>query len=120
MNRFVTFFVLFGGLSLPLCAEPPRPAADPEGRGWTFNEAFQGNHDGSTTLLKLDSAIGYRFGALSAEVGLPVYLQRGTPAGSTTTTSGIVSGIGNAYVNLGLGHGFSSFDYSSSLTVSAP
>jgi hypothetical protein len=123
---FVFFSLVLGGISSSLYAEPPQstqasrrtatpPAAE---HRWTFTQAFHGDYDGTSTVLKADSSVGYRFtDRFSAGVGVPFYVTHGT---STSTTGAFVSGIGNAYLSLAYSRENPIVNYISSVNVSAP
>ncbi|HEX4997772.1 MAG TPA: hypothetical protein VFY29_06080 [Terriglobia bacterium] len=115
VQRIPLIFILLTGLAFPVLVNA---APDPD--AWTFSETFQGSHENSGSVLKLDSSIGYRFSErFTGGVGAPLYLTHSSSA-STTTNGSFAAGLGNVYLTLGYFRDLSELQYSSTITVTAP
>lgn len=116
MRSFICSIVVVVALALPVLAE--------DGQGWTFSGRLQGSTNSAGFVTKADPTLGYRFNRLfQTYAGLPFYFVKDSSATQTTTTTtptGLVKGIGNAYVGLRLGVGNSAVNFVSNLEATAP
>jgi hypothetical protein len=97
--------------------------AEPEDGGWTLSGRFQGSSNADGLVLKADPTLGYSFnGHLQMYFGVPAYFvnESSTIQTQTATTSGFMSGLGNAYVGFRLGVDRDAVNYSSTLEATAP
>src|SRR5215831_15139565 len=94
------------GFWLVLIVVSAMPALAQEGGGWSLSGRFQGSSNADGLVLKADPTAGYSFNRhVQTYFGLPVYFvnESSTLQTQTATTSGFVSGLGNAYVGLRFG-----------------
>jgi hypothetical protein len=88
-------------------------------RGWTFSGRLQGSSSSSGVVLKVDPTLGYVINRyVETYVGLPAYFVN--PSTSTSTTTGSVTGPGNAYAGVRVGVYNPAVDFVSNLVVTAP
>ena len=91
-----------------------------EDKGITFYESFRGSSNTLGQVMKLDTKAGYNFNKyFGVDFGIPAYLVRSS-ANSTTTGSGSVTGIGNAYIDLRLTFANPMLNFASILEGTAP
>ena len=115
--RIVCAIVLVIGLAVPARAQ--------DERGWTLFGGFNGSSNSDGTVMKVDPALDYRFNRhFDAYAGLPVYFVNlsSTVAATNTTTSGsgFVSGLGNAFLGFRGTVNTDKLNYNSTLEVTAP
>jgi hypothetical protein len=90
-----------------------------EERGWTFSGRFQGSRSSAGSILKLDPTLGYAFNPhVETYAGVPAYFVN--QSATTSTNSGFVNGIGNAYAGIRVGIDSPEVNFSSNLVVTAP
>src|SRR5215475_4586901 len=103
-------------LVLLLCPSPSLFAQ--EGGGWNFSGLFQASNSSAGTILKLDPTIGYSFNAhVKTNFGLPVYFVNEI---ATSSSPGVVGGIGNANAGIRIELENPAVDFTSSLEFTAP
>jgi hypothetical protein len=72
-----------------------------EGKGWTFSGRFQGSSNADGLVTKADPTIGYGLNPhVQTYAGVPFYFVNTSSTVTQQTTTGFVSGLGNAYVGL--------------------
>ena len=109
--RYYCAILVVVGFALPVQAQ--------DDRGWNFSGRFSGSSNSSGLVLKADPSLGYKFNrSFQAYVGLPVYFAN--ESSTVTTSSGFMSGIGNAYAGFRLGVDNPAVNFASSLTMTAP
>jgi len=90
-----------------------------EERGWTFSGRFQGSTNSAGSVLKLDPSLGYAFNPhVETYIGVPAYFVNQST--TTSTTSGFVNGVGNAYAGIRFGMDNPAVNFVSNLVVTAP
>ena len=95
--------------------------AQQDSGGWSLSGRFQGSNNSAGTVLKADPTLGYSFNRhFQTYLGLPAYFVNESSTIQTTSTSGFVSGLGNAYVGFRLGVDHDAVNYSSTLEATAP
>jgi hypothetical protein len=95
-------------------------AADDETRGWLLYESLQGSANTFGVITRLGSTLGYSFNRhFTVDAGVPVYFVN---ASAGAAANGFSSGtaLGNAYVDLQLTLDQPAFNYTSTLTGTAP
>src|SRR5213593_4473027 len=115
--RLACAIVLVVGLAMPAKAE--------DGRGWGLSGSFNGSSNSDGTVMKVDPALGYRFNNhFQTYAGVPFYFVNVSSTAMTTSTtpttstpSGFVNGIGNAFVGARLAVDSESVNYSSTLEL---
>jgi hypothetical protein len=100
------------------------PAVAQQGEGWSVSGRFLGSSNADGLVLKADPTVGYGFNHhVQTYFGLPVYFvnESSTIQTQTATTSGFMSGLGNAYVGLRMGvDNDATVNYSSTVEATAP
>jgi hypothetical protein len=99
------------------------PAAAQQGEGWSLSGRFMGSSSADGLVLKADPTVGYDFNShFETYFGLPFYFvnESSTLQTQTATTSGFMSGLGNAYVGLRLRVDNDALNYSSTIEGTAP
>ncbi|HSM86116.1 MAG TPA: hypothetical protein VLT16_08195 [Candidatus Limnocylindrales bacterium] len=91
-------------------------------KGFNAYETFQGTASSSSTLLKLDSSVGYDFNEhFGLFAGVPLYFANDrTARGNAAPLTSDGGGAGDFYFGMDLYAPNPYLDYSSSVTVSAP
>jgi hypothetical protein len=113
---FCSVFIVLVVFAVPVLAEE-------EGQGWTLSGRFLGSSNSDGLVLKADPTLGYSFNRhFQTYFGLPVYFvnESSTIQTQTASTSGFMSGLGNAYVGFRLGIDHDVLNYSSTLEATAP
>jgi len=98
------------------------PALAQDGNGWSFSGRFQGSSNSSGFVTKVDPTLGYGFKKhFRTYVGIPFYMVNESATTTTTPTSGtFMSGVGNAYVGLGIVMENDMVNFASTLEGTAP
>jgi hypothetical protein len=100
------------------------PAVAQQGEGWSLSGRFSGSSNADGLVTKADPTVGYGFNHhVQTYFGVPFYFvnESSTLQTQTATTSGFMSGLGNAYVGLRLGvDNDNTVAYSSTLEATAP
>lgn len=99
------------------------PAMAQQGEGWSLSGRFLGSSNADGLVLKADPTVGYGINQhVQTYFGVPFYFvnESSTIQTQTATTSGFVSGLGNAYVGLRLGVDNDALNYSSTIEATAP
>ena len=110
--------LVLGGLGR--AADQSSTELEKEGKGITFYESFRGSSNTLGQVMKLDTKAGYNFNKyFGVDFGIPVYSVRSS-ANSTTSGSGSVTGLGNAYVDLRLTVANPLLNFASILEGTAP
>jgi hypothetical protein len=111
-------------LAAPGVAQKPttKPDSDDFQKGFTEFETFQGEASSGSSVLKLDSTLGYDFNKhFGVFAGVPVYFSHVASSATTgTTTSSGGNGLGNVYLGFSLRAPNPTLDYSSTVTAGAP
>jgi hypothetical protein len=98
--------------------------AQQEGEGWSLSGRFQGSSNSAGLVLRADPTLGYGFNRhFQTYFGIPVYFVNESSTlqtTQTTSTTGFVSGLGNAYLGFRLGVDHDTVNYSSTLEATAP
>jgi hypothetical protein len=112
--RFICAVVLIVGLALPLHAQ--------DLSRWSLSGNFTGSSNSDGLVTKADPSLGYALSNhFSTYVGVPFYfVNRSSNTITTSTTSGTMNGIGNAYLGFRAGINSDALNYSSTLEFSAP
>lgn len=110
-SRFLSAIFVVAGIALPVQGQ--------DERGWNVSGRFSGSSNSSSVVLKADPSIGYTFNHyFQTYAGLPVYFVN--ESSTTTTSTGFMNGIGNAYVGFRLGVDNPAVNYASNLVFTAP
>ena len=101
------------------------PALAQDGDGWSFSGHFQGSSNSSGLVTKIDPTLGYGFNKhFQMYVGVPFYMVKESATTTTTTLTqtpgSFLSGIGNAYVGLGVVVNNDMVNFASTLEGTAP
>jgi hypothetical protein len=116
MRNLIGSALVIVALALPVFAE--------DGQGWTFSGRFQGSTNSAGFVTKADPTLGYSFiPHFQAYAGLPFYFVKDSTATATTTQTtptGMVNGIGNAYVGFRFGVENPAINFVSNLEATAP
>ena len=118
--RLAWTIVLVAGLALPAKAE--------EEQGWSFSGSFNGSSNTDGVVMKAAPVLGYKFNNhFQTYAGVPFYFVNMSSTAMTTSTtpttstpSGFVNGIGNAFVGARLAVDSESVNYSSTLELTGP
>jgi len=116
--RILCAIVIVIGLAMPARAQ--------DERGWTLIGGFYDSSNTDGTIMKLDPALSYRFNRhFQTYAGLPFYfvnLSSTATSASTMTSngSGLVSGVGNAFLGFRGNLESDAVNYSSTLELTAP
>jgi hypothetical protein len=101
------------GLAMPVHAE--------EGKGWMFSGRFLGSSNSDGLVTKADSTIGYGLNPhVQTYAGIPFYFVNVSSTATQQTTTGFVSGIGNAYIGLRFKIDSDALKFSSTIEGTAP
>jgi hypothetical protein len=116
MRRFL-FVLMVMAFALPALAQ--------DGNGWSFSGHFQGSSNSSGLVTKIDPTLGYGFNKhFQMYVGVPFYMVKESATTTTTTLTqtpgSFLSGIGNAYVGLGVVVNNDMVNFASTLEGTAP
>jgi hypothetical protein len=110
--RTVCAIILVVGLALPA------QAAD-GGPGWSFSGRFSGSSNSDGVVTKAETALGYSFNNyFSTYAGVPFYFVN--LSSTTATTTGTMSGLGNAFLGFRAGIKTEVINYTSNLELTAP
>jgi hypothetical protein len=123
--RRLLLFAAALALAAPGVAQKPTTKPDSEDfqKGFTEFETFQGEANSDSSVLKLDSTVGYDFNKnFGVFAGVPVYFSHvaSTTGTGTTTISSGGTGMGNVYLGFALRAPNPTLDYSSTVTAAAP
>jgi hypothetical protein len=111
MQALCVVLIVFA-LALPVLAE--------DGQGWTFSGRLQGSSNTDGLVMKADPTLGYAFGPhVETYAGVPFYFVNGSST-ATQTTSGFVSGVGNAYAGVRFSIKSEAVNYASTIEGAAP
>ncbi|HYL92974.1 MAG TPA: hypothetical protein VEW69_07430 [Alphaproteobacteria bacterium] len=120
--RFSASVVLLA-LALSLAAAGQKKSEGEEDRGFTMVESVQGTANSDSTIVKVDSNLGFNFNKhFGVFAGIPFYVANNsvTPSTTATTTTGSNSGIGNVYLGFALRADRDKISYSSTSAVQGP
>src|SRR5262245_55169344 len=115
LMRFICALVLIVGLALPLHAQ--------DLNRWSLSGSFTGSSNSDGLVTKVDPSLGYAFSNhFSTYVGVPFYFvnRSSNMTTTTSTTSGTMNGIGNAFLGFRAGINSDALNYSSTLEFTAP
>jgi len=113
--RFLCAVVLIVGMAMPA-----RAATGEGERGWSFSGSFNGSSNSDGVVTKAEPVLGYSFNNhVTTYAGVPFYLVNPSST-STSTTSGSMSGIGNAFTGFRVDVGKEVLNYSSNVEITAP
>lgn len=127
--RSFLHLILMVTLAASSVAQKPasKTEATDDTKGFTEAETFQGTVNSQSSVIKLDSNLGYDFNKhFGVFGGVPVYFAHvssiATTTGATTTTTpaSTETGLGNVYAGLLLRAPNPTLDYASAITVGAP
>ena len=112
--RTICALTLIVGLALPLHAQ--------DLNRWSLSGSFTGSSNSDGLVTKVDPSLGYAFSNhFSTYVGVPFYfVNRSSNTVTTSTTSGTMNGIGNAFLGFRAGINTDALNYSSTLEFTAP
>ena len=118
--RLAWTIVLVAGLALPAKAQ--------EEQGWSFSGSFNGSSNTDGVVMTAAPVLGYKFNNhFQTYAGVPFYFVNLSSTAMTTSTtpttstpSGFVNGIGNAFVGARLAVDSESVNYSSTLELTGP
>src|SRR6516225_10877173 len=128
-SRSFLHFALMATLAASSVAQKPasNTEATDDTKGFTEFETFQGTVNSQSSVMKLDSNLGYNFNKhFGIFGGVPVYFAHvssiTTTTGTTTTTTPATTatGLGNVYAGLLFQAPNPTLDYASTITAGAP
>ncbi len=118
-------FAIMLWVAAPGVAQKSKTESEDAQKGFTEVETFQGEANSDSSVLKLDSTLGYDFNKhFGVFAGVPFYFSHlvssTTTTGTTTNTSSGGNGMGNAYLGFNLRAPNPTLDYSSTVTAGVP
>jgi len=116
------FFVINLAVAFALTAQAAAAAAvEDNGQGWSFSGSLNGSSNSSGVVTKLEPVLGYSFNNhVSTYAGVPFYFVNISSSTTTSTTTGAMNGIGNAFLGFRAGVDREAMNYSSTLELTAP
>ena len=112
--RLLCSTILVVGLALPAHA-----AAD-DSQGWSFSGSLTGSANSEGVVTKVDPVLGYHFNRhFSTYTGVPFYFVN-LSSNATSTASGFMKGVGNAFLGFNAGVQTDALTYTSNIEFTAP